>query len=98
MNAARPPALWTGEDILAATGGQGRSDFAATGIAFDTRSLMAGDLFFALPGEERDGHEFVADALLRGAAAAIVSRMPTTSPRRPRRNEPSGIPSMTPVR
>jgi UDP-N-acetylmuramoyl-tripeptide--D-alanyl-D-alanine ligase len=76
MNAARPPALWTGEDILAATAGQGRSDFAATGIAFDTRSLMAGDLFFALPGEERDGHEFVADALLRGAAAAIVSRMP----------------------
>lgn len=76
MNASQPPALWTADEILAATGGHGRADFAATGIAFDTRTLVPGDLFFALPGESRDGHDFVAEALARGAAAAVVSRMP----------------------
>jgi UDP-N-acetylmuramoyl-tripeptide--D-alanyl-D-alanine ligase len=76
MNAARPPALWTGAEILAAIGGQGRADFCATGIAFDTRTLAPGDLFFALPGETRDGHDFVPEALAKGAAAAVVSHMP----------------------
>jgi UDP-N-acetylmuramoyl-tripeptide--D-alanyl-D-alanine ligase len=76
MNAAQPPALWTAAEILSATGGQGKADFTATGVAFDTRTLAPGDLFFALPGETRDGHEFVADAIAKGAAAAVVARMP----------------------
>lgn len=76
MNAAHPPALWTASEILAATGGQGPADFTADGIAFDSRALAPGDLFFALPGEGRDGHDFVAQALARGAAAAVVQRQP----------------------
>lgn len=77
MNAMQhPPVLWTGEEILAATAGQGRSDFTAGGISFDTRGIAPGELFVALPGEARDGHDFVAEALRRGAAAALVSRMP----------------------
>jgi UDP-N-acetylmuramoyl-tripeptide--D-alanyl-D-alanine ligase len=48
--------------------------FEANGVAFDSRSVAPGDLFFALSGEATDGHAFVADALKRGAAAAVVSR------------------------
>ncbi|NNL74629.1 MAG: UDP-N-acetylmuramoyl-tripeptide--D-alanyl-D-alanine ligase, partial [Silicimonas sp.] len=45
------------------------------GVSIDTRTLMAGDLFVALK-DVRDGHDFVADALQKGAAAALVSRRP----------------------
>jgi UDP-N-acetylmuramoyl-tripeptide--D-alanyl-D-alanine ligase len=44
-----------------------------TGISSDTRSLRAGDLFFALTGENFDGHRFVAQALTQGAIAVVVS-------------------------
>ncbi len=44
------------------------------GAALDSRKVAGGELFFALRGESRDGHEFVADALARGAAAAVVQR------------------------
>ncbi len=52
-----------------------RATGAASGVSIDTRSLAPGDLFVALTAE-RDGHDFVADALARGAAAALVSRRP----------------------
>src|SRR5436190_21274755 len=48
--------------------------FEASGVTFDSRAVGRGDIFFALPGETTDGHGFVADALARGAAAAVVSR------------------------
>jgi UDP-N-acetylmuramoyl-tripeptide--D-alanyl-D-alanine ligase len=41
-------------------------------VTTDTRALEAGDLFVALKGERFDGHDFVMDALARGAAAALV--------------------------
>ncbi len=44
---------------------------AAGGASIDTRTLQPGDLFFALKGE-RDGHDFVAAALDKGACAAVV--------------------------
>jgi UDP-N-acetylmuramoyl-tripeptide--D-alanyl-D-alanine ligase len=47
--------------------------FDATGISFDTRTLAPGDLFVAL-SDARDGHEFVAEALAKGAAGALVSK------------------------
>jgi len=40
----------------------------------DSRSIEPGDLFLALTGESFDGHDFVADALARGAAGVVVSR------------------------
>jgi len=65
--------LWTAEEVLDATGGRlDGASFGATGVTFDTRSLEPGDLFVALKGE-RDGHEFVAQAFEKGAAAALVS-------------------------
>jgi len=45
-----------------------------TRVSTDSRTLQCGELFFALPGEQFDGHDFVAPALRAGAAAAVVSR------------------------
>jgi UDP-N-acetylmuramoyl-tripeptide--D-alanyl-D-alanine ligase len=42
-------------------------------VTTDSRSLQAGDLFVALQGERFDGHDFVAQAFQRGAAAAVVA-------------------------
>ena len=47
----------------------------AGGYTFDSRQVGTGDLFFALQGEERDGHAFVEDACNRGAAGAVVERV-----------------------
>jgi UDP-N-acetylmuramoyl-tripeptide--D-alanyl-D-alanine ligase len=44
------------------------------GVSTDTRTLTAGSLFVALRGERFDGHEFVGEALQRGAGGALVSR------------------------
>lgn len=44
-----------------------------TGVSIDSRSVSAGDLFFAIRGPNRDGHAFVADAIERGAAGAVVA-------------------------
>ena len=67
--------LWSAAEAAAATGGESRGDWEATGVSIDSRSLAPGDLFVALTGR-RDGHEFVARALAGGAAAALVSRRP----------------------
>jgi UDP-N-acetylmuramoyl-tripeptide--D-alanyl-D-alanine ligase len=64
--------LWTAADLVEATGGTMAAPFDATGVSIDTRSLAPGDLFVALRGENGDGHRFVADALAKGAAGAMV--------------------------
>ena len=45
---------------------------AATGYSIDSRTIAAGELFFAVKGERFDGHDFVAAAMERGAIAAVV--------------------------
>ena len=55
-------------------------DFAVTGVSIDSRTLEPGDLFVALQGPNFDGHDFVAAALQRGAAGALVHRRPTICP------------------
>ena len=45
-----------------------------SGASIHTQTLQRGDLFFALLGSKADGHSFVADALARGAAGAVVNR------------------------
>ncbi len=66
-------ALWTAQDIAAATGGTASGDFAVGGVAFDSREVGPGDLFIAMKGEATDGHRFVDGAFAQGAAGAIVS-------------------------
>ena len=75
--------LWSARDVSAALRVPLRASFGARGVAIDSRSLEAGDLFVALPGEQRDGHAYVADAFKRGAAAALVSRSVRGAPDRP---------------
>ena len=45
----------------------------ATGYSIDSRTIGAGDLFFAVTGERMDGHDYVEAALADGAVAAVVS-------------------------
>lgn len=66
--------LWTSEEIIQATGGKlAGKPFAASGVSIDTRTLEPGDLFVALGGV-RDGHEFVSQAMEKGAAGALATR------------------------
>lgn len=66
--------LWLAEDAAEATKGRliGADSWIATGVSIDTRTLEPGDLFVALK-DQRDGHEFIAQAFAKGAAAALVS-------------------------
>jgi UDP-N-acetylmuramoyl-tripeptide--D-alanyl-D-alanine ligase len=67
-------ALWTSDEIAAATGGRASASFEVTGVTFDSREVGPGDLFVAMPGTVHDGHKFVDAAFAVGAAGAIVSR------------------------
>ena len=66
--------LWTADELMQATGGTMARPFAASGVSIDTRTLAPGDLFVALVGDNRDGHDFAPAALSRGAAGALVQR------------------------
>jgi UDP-N-acetylmuramoyl-L-alanyl-D-glutamate--2,6-diaminopimelate ligase len=44
------------------------------GLAYESRKIGAGQLFFATPGEKADGHDYIAEAVRRGAAAVVFSR------------------------
>lgn len=78
MATARP--LWTAADAVAATGGVAAGVWQASGVSIDSRILVPGDLFIALSGPTFDGHDYVAGALERGAAAAMVRRQPIDVP------------------
>lgn len=67
--------LWDTAALREATGGALDAEVAVSGVSIDTRTIAPGDLFVALR-DARDGHDFVADALARGAAAALVDRDP----------------------
>jgi UDP-N-acetylmuramoyl-tripeptide--D-alanyl-D-alanine ligase len=49
-------------------------DAVATAYSIDSRTISPGELFFAVKGERLDGHDFVDQALERGAAAAVVRK------------------------
>jgi len=70
-------ALWTAQDAAAATGGRNTGGaWQANGVSIDSRTVAAGDLFVALAGPKFDGHDYVASALARGGAAAVVAKHP----------------------
>ena len=73
MKTAEPPA-WAPEDLARWAGGAWLRPPAAPprGVSSDTRTLVPGNLYVALRGERFDGHAFVAEALERGASAALV--------------------------
>lgn len=67
-------ALWTSDEIAAATAGAVSAPFEVSGVTFDSREVQPGDLFVAMPGSVHDGHKFVEGAFAAGAAGAIVSQ------------------------
>jgi UDP-N-acetylmuramoyl-tripeptide--D-alanyl-D-alanine ligase len=64
-------AEWTEGELLA----PGAAAKEAAGYSIDSRTISAGEVFFAVSGERYDAHRFVADALTRGAIAAVVSNL-----------------------
>lgn len=70
--------LWTADAAAAAMEAalEGDGAWTASGVSIDSRTLAAGDIFFAIEGEKSDGHGYVADALAKGAACAVVARRP----------------------
>ncbi len=67
-------ALWISTDAAQATLGHATRAFAVNGLSIDTRTLKPGDLFVALKGDNRDGHDFVGAAFNAKAGAALVAR------------------------
>ncbi|MEZ5826032.1 MAG: UDP-N-acetylmuramoyl-tripeptide--D-alanyl-D-alanine ligase [Geminicoccaceae bacterium] len=80
MTTHRPSApLWTAVDAASATAGRSRRFWEAERVSIDSRTVGEGDLFVALK-VARDGHDFVADALGKGATAAVVTARPANVP------------------
>jgi UDP-N-acetylmuramoyl-tripeptide--D-alanyl-D-alanine ligase len=65
--------LWTSADAVQATLGDATQAFSVGGLSIDTRTLNPGDLFVALKGDNRDGHDFVGAAFEAKAGAAMVA-------------------------
>jgi UDP-N-acetylmuramoyl-L-alanyl-D-glutamate--2,6-diaminopimelate ligase len=65
------------ERLVTALGPQevrGGAPLDVTDLAYDTRSVTPGAMFFCVPGERADGHDFAPDAVERGASALVVER------------------------
>ncbi|MCH7836681.1 MAG: hypothetical protein IH864_07430, partial [Chloroflexi bacterium] len=54
--------------------GRGPTGHAFNRAVIDSRLVEPGDLFFALHGEQHDGHEFVGEAIAKGAAGLVIER------------------------
>ena len=52
----------------------GSADIEITRLAHDSRQVSPGDLFVAIKGLDADGHDFIPDAIRRGAAAIVGER------------------------
>ena len=67
--------LWTVEAMAAAIGAEreGALPQSVPGISIDSRTLAAGEAFFAIQGDHRDGHDFVAAALASKAGLAVAA-------------------------
>ena len=67
--------LWTVEGMAAAIGAEreGALPLSVPGISIDSRTLAPGDAFFAIQGDHRDGHDFVAAALASKAGLAVAA-------------------------
>jgi UDP-N-acetylmuramoyl-tripeptide--D-alanyl-D-alanine ligase len=65
-------ALWTSAEAAAAVNGTATSEWAATGVSIDSRTVAPGDLFVAIRGPNTDGHRYAGEALAKGAVAAMV--------------------------
>ena len=67
--------LWTADDMIDAIGGRpvGHLPRGVTGVSIDSRTLAAGEAFFAIAGDRFDGHDFATAAMAAGAGLLVVS-------------------------
>lgn len=72
--------IWSLDDLLKATGGElisgSRQRVNFCGISTDSRTIERGNVFVALIGERFDGHDFLMEALEKGAECLIVEKLP----------------------
>ncbi|MFQ5792740.1 MAG: Mur ligase domain-containing protein, partial [Acidobacteriota bacterium] len=69
--------LMNAGEVIDAVAGRligGRAETVFKGVSIDSRSVRKGDLFIAIVGKRLDGHDFVSEAVRKGAAGAVVSR------------------------
>jgi UDP-N-acetylmuramoyl-L-alanyl-D-glutamate--2,6-diaminopimelate ligase len=67
------------DEILKATGMRsisGETDAEVAGVAYDSRKVLPGYLFVAVRGEHADGHNYIGDAIKRGAVAVVCEKEP----------------------
>ncbi len=62
------------DQLLSGTGVATAAGVEVTSLAYDNRAVRPGTLFFCVPGFTRDGHDFAADAVAKGAVALVVER------------------------
>ncbi len=65
------------KEVITAVHGElisGRERGQISGVSIDSRTIKKGEIFFALKGERFDGHDFLNEAIEKGAEAAVVSR------------------------
>jgi UDP-N-acetylmuramoyl-L-alanyl-D-glutamate--2,6-diaminopimelate ligase len=59
---------------------KGRMQGPISGLALDSRRVVPGNIFFALPGSRADGARFIDEAVNRGASAVVASALPVAAP------------------
>ncbi len=71
------PYLWSGLTLIVQLQARvsGITPAGVTGVSIDTRTLEPGDLFFAIKGENSNGHDYVSTAFVRGASACVVDEV-----------------------
>lgn len=72
-------ALFTGDEVLAATGGtllKGTTGCRVQRVCTDSRNVRKGDLFVALKGSRFDGHRFLDEVFTRGARGVVLEAFP----------------------
>ena len=67
-------------DLLAGSAGEDVPALSVAGVQADSRAIVSGEAFFAVPGTRVHGLAFAAQALSRGAVAIITDRFPETDP------------------
>lgn len=84
-------AVFTGDEVLAATGGTllgGTAGCRIQRVCTDSRKVRKGDLFVALKGARFDGHQFIDEVFTRGAKGVVLEAFP----RRPKAGKPAPPP------
>jgi UDP-N-acetylmuramoyl-tripeptide--D-alanyl-D-alanine ligase len=68
--------LWLRDEVITALAQKDNAgpEWVATGVSIDSRTLQSGDLFIALRGDPNDGHDYISQAITKGAGAVIAEQ------------------------